>query len=166
MKYPAYFLSPYGDIMPITSDRHINEVWENPEKFGFTIKELEAIFKRHKEKRGTEGNAREEVIASLIKKGWGRVRYIPSNDSYTVQIQNLDNTQKENLYDWAKIATKDAPNGKHTGVAVMELKSGGSTMRGTLEDITRFKMFSEMKRTRKSKAITFIENYIAKNEYT
>ena len=164
MKYTAYWISPYGDVMPLTADRHINEIWENPEKFGLTLKEIEKIFKKHKERRGSEGNAREEIMTDLIRQGWGRVRYISSGDSFTVQVWALNDTQKENIYDWAKIASKDL--GPYTGVVIMEIKPGGDTKHGVLKDITSYKMFTEMKRnrSRKSKAVTFIENYIARNK--
>jgi hypothetical protein len=165
MQYPSYWISPYGDIMPLTAERHITEIWENPEKFGLTLKEIEAIFKKHKERRGSEGNAREEIMGDLIRnQGWGRVRYISSGDAFTIQIGSLTNTQKENIYDWAKIASKDV--GPYTGVVIMEIKPGGDILRGTLKDITSYKMFEEMKRNRprKSKVVTFIENYIARNK--
>ena len=160
MKYVAYWLSPYGDIIPLTADRHINEIWDNPDKFGVTEKELQAVYKKHKEKRGSEGNAREEIMSNLIKQGWTRIRYISTNDSFTVQVFDLDNRTKENVYDWAKVAAKDGS--KYTGVTIMEIKPGGDTKRGNLDDIVKFKLFEEMKRTHKSKAVTFIENYIAK----
>ncbi len=168
IKFVAYWIDSYGKIIPLSSDRHINEIWENPEKFGYTEKELKAVFKKHKEPRGAEGNAREEIMHDLIKKGWGRVRYISRDDSYTVQIWALNSKQKDNLYDWAVLVAKeetDKKTIKHTEVVIMELKPGGDVIRGSIGDIISFKLFQESKRMRKkTKALTFIEDYIARHK--
>jgi hypothetical protein len=166
IKYVAYWVDPYGTVIPLTSDRHIHEIMANPDKFGLTTKEIEAVFKKHKEKMGTEGKAREDIMSALIKQGWGRVRYISRDDSFTVQIFKLDKTQKENLYDWAGLAVKKGGATKDTGIIVMEIKPGGDTLRGTLGDVLKYKLFGddfeESVKNRKSKAIIFIENYIAR----
>lgn len=163
MKYLAYWVSPYGDIIPLSADRHINEIWDHPDKFGLTIKELEAVYKKHGERRGGEGNAREEVMGDLIRDGWSRIRYIIKSDSFMVQVGKLDKRTKENIYDWAKVAIKKDDVSKYTGVTLMEIKPGGDTLTGILDDIVRYKMFEESTRTRKpTKAMIFIEDFIAK----
>ena len=163
MKYSAYFIDPYGSIIPLTSDRHIHEVMANPDKFGLTTKAIEAVYKKHKEKMGVEGNAREEILSDLLKKGWTRVRYVMNQDAYMVQVFKLDNSTKENLYDWGKSVLKhEGKKAGMTGLTIMEIKPGGKTLRGDVDDLVRFKLFEEMKRTRKSSALMFIEDYIAK----
>lgn len=164
-QYSAFFISPYGDIIQLSSDRHIEEIWQNPKKFGLTLDEIEKIFKKHDERRGSEGKAREEIIRILIQKGWARIRYVRPTDSYMIQINSLDNRQKENIYDWAKLVGKgNKGKDKYIGVSIMEIKPGGDTKRGTIEDILKYQLFEEMVRTRpQSKAVIFIEKYIAKN---
>lgn len=165
--YAAYWIDPYGTVIPLTADRHIHEIMEHPEKFGLTTKEINAVYKKHKEKIGTEGNAREEIMAELIKQGWGRVRYIIRDDSFTVQVFKLNKTQKENLYDWAALAVKKGGAEKYTGITIMEIRPGGDIIRGTLDDLLKYKIFGDFEESvkfRKSKAMVFIENYIARKK--
>lgn len=163
MKYIAYWLDPYGTIIPLTAERHVIEIIEHPEKFGLTEKEMRAVYKKHKEKWGSEGNAREEIMAELIKKGWVRIRYIRQTDAFTIQLWKLDSRQKENLYDWAKVAVKDGDTSEYTEVYIMEIRPGGDSIRGSVDDIIHFKLFQESKRTRKpNRAVVFIDSYIAR----
>lgn len=168
VKYVAYWIDPYGTVIPLTTDRHIHEIMSAPDKFGLTTKEIAAVYKKYKEPIGTEGNAREAIMADLIKQGWGRVRYITRDDSFTVQVFKLDKTQKENLYDWAGLAVKNGGAKKDTGITVMEIKPGGDTLYGTLGDVLKYKLFGddfeESAKFRKSKAMVFIEDYIARKK--
>lgn len=168
IKYAAYWVDPYGTVIPLTADRHIHEIMENPEKFGLTTKEIESAYKKHKEPMGIEGNAREELMGNLMAKGWGRVRYISRDDSFIVQVYKLDKRNKENLYDWAVLAVKKGGAMKHTGITIMEISPGGQTLRGTLDDVLKYKIFGddfeESVKLRKSKAMVFIEDYIARKK--
>jgi hypothetical protein len=146
VKYYAYFISPYGDVIPLSSDRHIHEIINNADKFGLTKDEIEKVYEKHGEALNSEGNAREEIISDLIKKGWARIRYIRNRDSYTIQIFDLDNRQKENIYDWATLVIGDNESNRYTGVVIMEIKPNGDTKHGTLNDIVKFKLFEEMKK--------------------
>jgi hypothetical protein len=168
IKYDAYFVSPYGDVIPISTDRHIHEIMAYPEKFGLTTKEIEAIYKKHKEPMGTEGNAREEIMADLIKQGWGRVRYISKNDAFIYQIFILNKRQKENIYDWAKLVIKNGGASKYAGISIFEISPRGGITQGTLDDVVRYKIFeddvNESRKIRPSKAMVFIEDYIARKK--
>jgi hypothetical protein len=170
IKFFAYFISPYGDVIPLKEDRHIHEIILHPDKFGLTKKEIEAVYKKHKEVMGVgnEGESREEIIGDLLAKGWARVRYITRDDSFTVQVYSLDKRQKENIYDWAGLAIKQGGASKYTGISIMEIKPGGGIIRGTLEDVLKYKIFGddfeESVKFRKSKAMVFIENYIVRKK--
>jgi hypothetical protein len=168
IKYLAYWIDPYGTVIPLTEDRHIHEIILHPDKFGLTKKEIEAVYKKYKEPVGTEGNAREKIMGDLMAKGWVRIRYITRDDSFTVQVYSLDKRQKENIYDWAGLAVKQGGAAKYTGINIMEIKPGGGIIRGTLEDVLKYKIFGddfeESVKFRKSKAMVFIENYIARKK--
>jgi len=103
MKYEAFWISPNGVIIPNsgTADRHIHMVIQYPEKFGFTKKEIEAIYKKRKEPMGAEGNAREDIMVELMKKGWTRIRYVKHYDSFTIQLYKLTDKIKDFLWDWS-----------------------------------------------------------------
>jgi hypothetical protein len=162
VKYQAYWIDPYGSIIPLTANRHIHEIINNPEKFNLTTKEIAAVYKRKKERIGSEGEAREEIMFNLIKNGWGRIRYINQKDSFIIQVFNLNHQQKENIYDWAHLAIKKGGASKFTEVTINEIKRNGNTLNGIIEDILKYKIFNESLtvKPKKSQAFTFIENYI------
>lgn len=168
VKYGGYWVDPYGTVIPLSEDRHIHEIMKNPEKFGLTTKEIETIYKKHKESIGIEGNAREEIMSNLIREGWGRVRYISRDDSFIYQIFILNKRQKENIYDWANLVIKNGGASKYAGIMISEISPRGGITRGTLDDVLRYKIFgddfNESKKIRSSKAMVFIEDYIARKK--
>jgi len=102
----AYWISPKGNILGVES-RHINDIAAYPERFGFTKTILAAIFRRHRETYGSEGNAREEILIKLMQKGWIRVRYVERQDFYTIQLSDVfyrDGSWHALVTSWAKWA--------------------------------------------------------------
>ena len=97
-KADAYFISPSGKIK-IVNDRHIHEIYNNPDKFGITKEEIDKIYKKWKEPPFTEGNAREEIIKKLLANGWIRIRKY--QNFWSINVNKLGTRQKEYLYDWA-----------------------------------------------------------------
>lgn len=95
----AFFISPSRKIVyaPTT---HIDMILKNPEKFGFTREKLEKIYAKYDEKIGVEGKAREEIIQSLIKKGWIHIRRI-SNRQWNISVNKITKKVKDLIYDWA-----------------------------------------------------------------
>jgi len=58
------------------ASRHIVEVCQRPETFGFSVSDLKAIFELHDEAWASEQNAREAIIRALVSQGgWTRVRH-------------------------------------------------------------------------------------------
>lgn len=100
VKAEAYWISPIGKIKPVDS-RHIHEIYDNPEAFGTTQEEIDKIYKKFKEKARTEGNAREEIIKNMLEKGWIRIRNYVKANSWSVNVNKLDQKHQELLYDWA-----------------------------------------------------------------
>ena len=78
MATAAFFISPSGDILPVTAS-HIAMIIENPERFGLSFAEIEAAYKACGEKLGLEGQARREIICGLILQGWIRIRHYPKD---------------------------------------------------------------------------------------
>ena len=68
----GFFISQEGFIIPV--ERHIYTVSEYPEAFGFTNKEIKKIYKKYGEKARQEGKAREDILKTVVKRGWIRGR--------------------------------------------------------------------------------------------
>lgn len=103
----GYWISPSGNAFPVSSN-HIVTVIADPEKFGYTREELESIHKKHKERLGQEGKAREEIILDLVAKGWIRVRsYRRGGDlTWSVNINRLTKRVKDHLTDFFQMLSK------------------------------------------------------------
>jgi hypothetical protein len=69
----AFFLSPEGRLFQVPST-HIAAVIAEPERFGFTRAEIEAVYEKHQEPLGLEGKARNEILLRMIDRGWIRIR--------------------------------------------------------------------------------------------
>lgn len=95
----SFFLSPRGELVP-SGTKHISAIIKNPRKFGLTRKEINDIYGKHNETIGTEGDAREEIIEKLLKRGWVRLRRYP-NRYWSVTIYRMSRKLKDLLKDWA-----------------------------------------------------------------
>lgn len=121
----AYWIAPSGDIIPVPK-LHINMVIEHPEKFRLTKKQIQEVYEKHKEPMGHEGKAREEIMSYLIKEGWVRIRYLPRNDSFTVQLNKLTERNKNHLYSFASEAIKGIEGSKfspHGELKIIDLNA-------------------------------------------
>ena len=83
----AFFISPTGELIWV-EERHIRTVIRDPERFGLTGDEIAAVYKRHGERLGLEGNARKEILTSLIRKGWIRIRRYP-DQCWVININGM-----------------------------------------------------------------------------
>jgi len=78
MKDLGFFISPVGKLIPVGGNgTHIGTVIAHPSKFGLKKADIEKAYKKHKERLGIEGDAREEILKRLTKKGWIRLRRYP-----------------------------------------------------------------------------------------
>jgi hypothetical protein len=163
MKNEAYWIDPDGTIIPLTADRHINEITNYPEKFGLTKEGIAAVYKKFNEPPGSEGKAREEIIFNLIKKGWIRIRY-NSRGSFVIQVWKADNRTQDSIFDWAKWAVKKDGVHKFTDVTIMELNPRATDdIRGNMEGIVKYSIFpmNESKEHKKP-LIVRIAEYISR----
>jgi hypothetical protein len=101
-KFPAFWAK--GSKVYNVDEKHIRFILDNPEIFGLTKEELLDIYKKHNEKIGLEGKAREEIIKKVSKNGWIRVRhYSKPNNYWTIQVDNFRKRKKsiDLFIDWA-----------------------------------------------------------------
>lgn len=86
-KYAAYWAK--GKIVYEVDTKHIQFILLNPEMFDLTLPEIRAVYKKHGEKIGQEGKAREEIIKMVASNRWIRIRhYKTPQDYWTVQFDN------------------------------------------------------------------------------
>jgi len=91
-------------IIEVQGASHINYIIDNPEDFGLDLEEIRNIYKKHGEKLGQEGDAREEIIINVSRRGWVRVRhYIRPRDYWSIQAYNerIGKKSIENFIYWA-----------------------------------------------------------------
>ena len=123
-KAEAYWISPTGKIFDVEY-LHIVEILNSPEKFGLTRNEVEAVHKKHNEPYGSEGKARDEIMIDLIEDGWMRVRYIPKQDSWTVQLdaRSIHQVPKEKIADFLMKLVIQNPKNKFSMVRIINLEA-------------------------------------------
>jgi len=81
---PGFWISPDGQIYRVETS-HIAYVIKHPEKFELSKTAILDTYSKHDEPLGLEGNARTEIIKSLVNSGWIRIRlYLNKNGSITV----------------------------------------------------------------------------------
>ena len=140
------WISPSGDIfgIPLT---HIRSVISNPGQFGFTKEQLKEIFNRHNEGVGSEGNARDEVIALLVSNGWVRIRYYSGDFGFHVELGKFSNTCKEYLQEWASGVLNKNPDRADYPVKVCEVLNGNLETTFKLKDLLDSKDFVMIAKT-------------------
>lgn len=76
---------------------HISDIIGDAEAFGLTRKEIEEIYKKHNERFGTEGKAREEIMKKVMENGWIRVRqYISQGGArWTINFHSFTKQKKD-----------------------------------------------------------------------
>lgn len=74
-----------GAVLYPISKTHIRAVLDFPELFSREKSDLLKTYKKHNEKIGFEGKAREEIIFGLLQDGWVRIRhYFKPRDYWTI----------------------------------------------------------------------------------
>lgn len=96
----AFFISPKGEIV-YTPISHIAQVTGNPEKFGLDRSFVEYVYNFYNERMGQEGKARDQILLSLFKKGWIRLRRY--RNFWSVNVSNYTSKVKTYLQKWANM---------------------------------------------------------------
>ncbi len=135
----AFWISPRGQMLRLAQgSKHILEVIKCPEAFGFTIEEIEGLYKKHNEPIGIEGKARKEIILSLISKDWIRIRRYMRQDMFTVNINRMTTKVKNYLYKWAKAMEE---NGLKFSAVKIDTPTG--VINSSIGDIANDALFAE-----------------------
>ncbi len=97
MPVMAYWISPTGEIQEIPyGSRHMDDVRKNPEKYGYTSKDIETGDTGDERYRGEEG---ENLRIALVKNGWVRIRkYLRA--PWVIETWNVDRARRR-IEDWA-----------------------------------------------------------------
>lgn len=152
----AYWISPSGEVIDCATT-HISEVINKPEQFGLTRKGIEDLYKQYDEPLGHEGKAREEIMLGLIKKGWTRIRWVPSRYSWTVQIADLTKRIMDNLQNWAMSVITSDEGLKNTDVTILPVNEGVPQSFHPLKDIAADVLYRTVEASEESTKV-FVKN--------
>jgi gamma-glutamylcyclotransferase (GGCT)/AIG2-like uncharacterized protein YtfP len=138
MKSDAYWINPNGKIFPVDI-RHINNILENPDKFGLSQFFIKKIYKKYpKEKIGQEGNAREEIMIEVMRLGWIRIR--KHKNLWIIQCYNLNRKNKDSIWDFIKYLISNKYEGKYADVMITALNPE-YVANMNFEDVIRGKLY-------------------------
>lgn len=113
MKDFGFFISPVGKLIPVASaGTHIRTVINNPSKFKLKKDDIEKEYKKHNEVVGSEGNARDEILKRLTKKGWIRLRRYPQY--WSIQFARMNSKVMKTIARFASSILKGVGRYKET----------------------------------------------------
>ena len=141
IEYNAYWISPKGKVIPVPS-RHIHSIIEEPKKFGLTTKKIKDLYDKYDEPMGHEGQAREDIMLDLMKKGWIRLRFIPRNYKWTVQTFKMNKKTQDNIWDgFAQLVKKGWVGEGHDVVILVDDRMDSNGEVGDIIDYSIFESF-------------------------
>ena len=135
----AFWISKNGEMIEVENGNHIATVLKYPEKYGYTKQQLKDVYDRYHETVGTEGKAREEIILSLVRKGWIRIRRY-ENKFWSVTVNRMDRKVKDYLHSWASKILKGTlgyrENDPYMKVNIIDSigNQWGETVKGITQD--------------------------------
>ena len=99
MSITAYWISPLGECHPVPTT-HINFITDNPDLFGLTTADIQAVYDKQNENTKTPVPAEDVIIASVQEKGWIRTKYGSAGNCWTIRYSVRRKTIKGIIYDW------------------------------------------------------------------
>lgn len=96
----AFWISPKGQVLGFSAQKHIDSILKEPKKFGFTQKYIDNTYDKYNEPKGVEGKAREELIMTAIKKGFIRIRKY-RNKYWSINVYDWNTKTKNTVISWA-----------------------------------------------------------------
>lgn len=154
-----YWISPYGKILKQSNTTHIQQVVKNPQVFGLQKDYIEKVYKRHNEIIGNEGNAREEIMDVLFKRGFIRARlYV--NQFWSITLSNFNRKAKKSLAKWAEDASKDKSSGKYMPVRILDVRGNKMYQEWDVNDIMYDKHINENEKDDKDSIRFFIPEIV------
>lgn len=141
MKYEAFWITDKGQIIGVPV-RHIVTVIEAakttspPSVFGYSLPEIKAIYKKYGERMPSESYARENIVRSLLERGFVRLRYHVREDSWTIQVYKYTASIRKRLNKWVAVLYKDIGDAAlNTGYDLDEIHPEGKVFHGVLQDL-------------------------------
>lgn len=106
-----YFIAPDGESMPLMGiQEHIAVIWNDPELFGFTQKELQKIYNSYGEPNRDGWKARDHILAEVYKRGWIKVSsYL--EDKVSIEVWALDKMTMGKIRNFARMLMQELPRG-------------------------------------------------------
>jgi len=102
----GFFLSPLGKLVPVdSSGTHIGTVISNPKAFKISPDLIKSVYKKNREKVGTEGKSRDEILKGLTTTGWIRLRRYP-NRYWSIQFDKVNPRVRKIIVRWATAMLK------------------------------------------------------------
>ena len=109
VKGDAYWITPNGkfhQVCPwlhysLVTDKvkftHIEYIYNHPEIFGYSQKQIKKIYDEHNEAFPSEAKARAKILKDIIGKGFIRMRYYhrKGNEFWSLNINKLDNREQD-----------------------------------------------------------------------
>jgi hypothetical protein len=132
----AFFISPKGEIIYNSGKTHIQLIIGNPEKFGLNRDFIDHIHMMYNEKVGQEGKAREQILLSLFKQGWIRLRRY--RNFWTVNIKVLTSKVKGYLKKWSNMLMNGKFNFKEDDpyIDVKIVQDSGKVETSTMKELS------------------------------
>jgi hypothetical protein len=99
---PAHWIAPNGECIGVKTS-HIAAIIRDPSRFGVTDAWVRGQYAEHGEasRFGSEGQAREAIIRTVVTAGWIRTRrYIRPATYWSVTLGILDQATWMRLGDW------------------------------------------------------------------
>lgn len=98
-KMKGFWITPNGKIEEVET-RHINDIFDNPSKFGLFIEYIHKIYNENNEKTFTEGKSRNIILNKVILGGWTRIRYNTKPECFHIETIEYDLGTQNFLYEF------------------------------------------------------------------
>lgn len=131
--YSAYWITPTGKVLDCNVKTHINYVCDAPRKFGITEKELAATYAKYGETVGVEGKAREEILLTVIRSGFIRIRKY--KNMWSINVANYNRRAGKLLSNWAYDIIQNPKEDKYLPVNITA-DTGNPPKNITIEDLS------------------------------
>ena len=149
----AYWISPHGKAIRVSTN-HIRAVIGNPESYGYTKEKIEKIYKNHGEKVGTEGDAREEIVLDLVRRGWIRMRqYLGRSDYIALNVRDLGTKTIDRVTDFFE----GWKGSKDSKFATVVIASNLKTIRTTVAKILNLSLYKTLAEGKRKREKTITE---------
>jgi hypothetical protein len=143
----AWWISPKGLIKSVGIS-HVRDVVDCPEAFGLDAGYVHDLYKKYNEPLGFEGKARDIIVEGLIRRGWVRIRYIPIEDVYSVEVNRLTGAVKDYLAEWAGGVADCLPSRVYSVVVVCEFGMGYGYQEHSILDVSKGVLYQSFRSER------------------